>query len=100
MIVESFDSRTLAAMDFALERACETLAVGGKHETRRYIARKILACARRGDTTLVGLTEAGRLAASEVGARAQASQRPAGTQPCARPPASSRTDPATNQMAR
>jgi hypothetical protein len=67
MIMESFDPRTLANMDVALERACKMLPVGAEeHGCRRHIAGKILACARRGDKTLNGLTEAGRVAATEL----------------------------------
>jgi hypothetical protein len=74
MIADSFDSRTLANMDVALERACKMLPVAAEqHETRRYIASKILKCGRAGDTSLAGLTEAGRIAASELRQRAKAS---------------------------
>jgi hypothetical protein len=67
MIVDSFDSRTLANMEVALERACAVLVAGSdRHEARRHIATKILQCAESGDKTLGGLTEAGRLAASEL----------------------------------
>jgi hypothetical protein len=73
MIVEDFDSRTMANMEVALERACKTLSIGAEqHEYRRYIASSILECAQRGEATLGSLTEAGRLAASELGARAKA----------------------------
>jgi hypothetical protein len=73
MITEDFDSRTIANMEVALERACKMLPIGAEqHEYRRYLARSILACAQRGDTTLGGLTEAGRVAASELCARATA----------------------------
>jgi hypothetical protein len=74
MIADSFDSRTLATMEVALDRACRLLDTGAEqHKTRRYIASKILACAKQGDTSLGGLTEAGRIAASEICARAKAS---------------------------
>jgi hypothetical protein len=67
MITESFDSKTLSNMEVALDRACEALSVGaGEHGARRHIASGILACAKRGDRTLGGLTEAGRAAASEL----------------------------------
>ena len=67
MIVDSFDSRTLANMEVALERACKVLAVGGdQHDARRHIATKILKCAESGNKTLGGLTEAGRVAATEL----------------------------------
>jgi hypothetical protein len=67
MIADSFDSRTLANMEVALERACKVLAVGSdQHDARRHIATKILECAESGDKTLGGLTEAGRVAATEL----------------------------------
>jgi hypothetical protein len=67
MIAESFDSRTLANMEVALERACKLLAVGGEeHAARRHIASKILKCAKHGGKTLTSLTEAGLVAASEL----------------------------------
>jgi hypothetical protein len=67
LITENFDSRTLASMEVALERACQTLSIGAAdHEFRRHVANKIIECAERGDRTLGGLTEAGRVAASEL----------------------------------
>jgi hypothetical protein len=70
MITDSFDSRTLANMEVALERACKLLAAGSdRHDARRYIATQILQCAESGDKTLGGLTEAGRAAAIELCAR-------------------------------
>jgi hypothetical protein len=70
MITDSFDSRTLANMEVALERACKLLAAGSdRHDARRYIATKILQCAESGDKTLGSLTEAGRAAAIELCAR-------------------------------
>ncbi len=67
MIAESFDSRTLANMEVALERACEGLSIGAEdHRVRRRIANKILKCAGSGDKTLGGLTAAGRAAATEL----------------------------------
>ncbi len=67
MIAESFDSRTVANMEVALERACKLLAAEKEqHSSRRHIASKILERAESGDRTLGGLTEAGRAAASEL----------------------------------
>jgi len=67
MIADSFDPRTLANMEVALERACKVLAIGSEeHPARRHIASKILECAQGGDKTLGGLTEAGRAAATEL----------------------------------
>ena len=67
MIADSFDSRTLANMEVALERACEILSTGAEqHDVRRHIASKILECAEGGDKTLGGLTKAAHAAASEL----------------------------------
>ena len=75
MIADSFNSRTLATMEVALDRACRLLHSGAEqHKTRRYIASKILACARQGDVSLDGLSEAGRIAASEICSHAKAAQ--------------------------
>jgi hypothetical protein len=60
MIADSFDARTLANMEIALERACDALgSESAKHHIRRRIARNILRCAKNGDMTLNGLTAAG-----------------------------------------
>jgi hypothetical protein len=67
MIADSFDSRTMANMEVALERACKALPVGSEeHSSRRHIASEILKCARSGDRSLTGLTEAGLVAATEL----------------------------------
>ena len=67
VIADSFDSRTRANMEVALDRACALLPAGaGQHEHRRYIASRILKCAEGGDVTLNGLTEAGGSAAHEL----------------------------------
>jgi hypothetical protein len=67
MISESFDRRTLANMEIALERACELLANGsGKHRTRRHIASRIVKCAKKGHRTLGALTAAAMDAAKEL----------------------------------
>ena len=55
VITDSFDSRTLANMEVALDRACMFLPTGSdKHRARRIIAAKIIECAHRGDNTLEG----------------------------------------------
>jgi hypothetical protein len=76
MIAEKFDSRTLANMEVALERACKMFpARAEQHEYRKHIASKILACAEGGDTTLGGLTDAGSAAATELCARVRHPRR-------------------------
>ena len=67
MLVEKFDSRTLANMEVALERASKLLKQRAEqHEFRRYVASRILERAEHGDKTLAGLTEAGSAAAREL----------------------------------
>lgn len=67
MIAERFDTRTMANMEVALERACKALAVGGEdHVARRHIASNILKCAMHGGRTLSSLTDAGLVAATEI----------------------------------
>jgi hypothetical protein len=67
MISESFDRRTLANMEIALERACEVLSTGSeKHRTRRHIADRIIQCAKSGNRSLGGLTAAALAAAKEL----------------------------------
>jgi len=67
MITENFNSRTVANMEVALERASRLLKQKSEqHEYRRHIASQILRRAEGGDTTLEGLTEAGSAAAREL----------------------------------
>jgi hypothetical protein len=67
LIADSFDSRTLANMEVALERACKILSIRAEeHAVRRHIASRILACAESGRKTLTALTDAGRVAATEL----------------------------------
>jgi hypothetical protein len=76
MIADKFDSRTLANMEVALERACKLLPAGAEqHDNRRYLAGRILLCAEGGDLTLSSLTEAGERAASELRARGVPAKR-------------------------
>jgi hypothetical protein len=72
MITETFDRRTMAKMEVALERACLLLPAGSeKHNARRIIARKIIECANDGNDTLASLTEAGYVAAMQLAASGQ-----------------------------
>jgi hypothetical protein len=60
MIEGTFDSRTLANMNVALDRVCERVANGEKHSVRRRVAKQIIKCASSGKTTLGQLTAAGQ----------------------------------------
>ena len=60
------DDRTKANMDVALEEACRQLPHGGDHGLRKKIAQKLLQSARKGNTTLSGLSVVARTAMSEA----------------------------------
>jgi hypothetical protein len=48
-----FDERTTANMTVALEKVCHVLPnSGGDHEMRKYIAKKLLQTANKGERTL------------------------------------------------
>jgi altronate dehydratase len=59
MIEETFDSRTLANMNVALDRVCGKVPHGENHVVRERIAKQIVKCASGGKTTLGELTAAG-----------------------------------------
>jgi hypothetical protein len=63
MIVERFDRRAMAAMEEALEKACERWPNGGTHRLRKRVAQSIIRCAETGNISLDALTEAGERAA-------------------------------------
>lgn len=82
-ISDRFDRRTMANMEVALDRALVHLTIGGEeHSARKHIASRILACAEAGDTTLGGLTKAGRAAANEISPSSGGQQRSAGREFC------------------
>jgi hypothetical protein len=66
MIAQSFDTRTLANMEIALDRTCANIPEGQKHTVRRYVAARIARCARMGQRTLAALSQAGQVAAAEL----------------------------------
>jgi hypothetical protein len=69
MILESFDRQTLAKMEIALEQACGVVLTGGqKHRSRRYIAKRIIACASNGHRELDSFTTVALAAAEELNA--------------------------------
>ena len=47
--------RTQTDMDAVLELVCRELPHGGRHEERKYIAERLIKCARSGRTTLEDL---------------------------------------------
>jgi hypothetical protein len=62
LIGEHFDHRTMAAMEVALDRACERWPNGGDHMLRKRVAQSIVRCAKAGHTSLGALVEAGERA--------------------------------------
>jgi len=60
------DERTKANMEVALEEACRELPHGGDHSLRKKIAQKLLHSARKGNTTLNGLSVVARTALIEA----------------------------------
>ena len=66
MIQGTFDSRTLAKMNLALDLACKGVPNGEDHAVRKRIARQIIKYARSGETTLDELTAAGQRAAARL----------------------------------
>ncbi|QOZ73157.1 hypothetical protein [Bradyrhizobium arachidis] len=74
MILESFDRRTLANMEAALDRICEGRPDREDHELRAFIAESLVRCAKQGKTSIGALTAAGEaaLAGRSIADRKQA----------------------------
>jgi hypothetical protein len=69
LLKDEFGERTISHMDVALERACKLMPdILESHKARKYVAQKIVECAKTHTTTLAGLTEAGRRAVAELAA--------------------------------
>ncbi|MEA2836452.1 MAG: hypothetical protein QOD89_1002 [Bradyrhizobium sp.] len=67
MITDSFDERTIANMEVALDRACERFPKQlASHEARKRVAARILQRAKGGERNLKGLTEVAIMAASTL----------------------------------
>jgi hypothetical protein len=66
------DERTAANMDVVIEQVCRNLPHGGDHESRKYIAQKLMQSAKKGNVTLVGLRTVASRALSEQSSRKSA----------------------------
>jgi hypothetical protein len=66
------DERTIAHMEAALEKACRKFPNGGDHETRKFIARKLKLSAKKGNTTLGGLSTVAHRALEDLSKRESA----------------------------
>jgi hypothetical protein len=74
MITDEFGERVIANMDVALDRACRLLPEKmADYSARKFVAEKIIECAKQHTRTLGGLTEAARRAVAELSADAKAS---------------------------
>ena len=70
--MKNLDIRTMAKLDVVLEEACRFLLHGGDHEFRRGIAHKLIDSARKGNTTIGGLTAVAQKAIAEANERKSA----------------------------
>jgi len=66
------DESTIAHMETALEKACRNLPNGGDHETRKFIAQKLKLSAKKGNTTLGGLSTVAHRALDDLPRRESA----------------------------
>lgn len=67
MITDCFDDAVVLNMSIALERVCRDIPVElRKHEDRRFVANRILACAHGGQTRLDDFIAAARCAVDEL----------------------------------
>jgi hypothetical protein len=57
--------RTSANLDVVLEEACRDLPNGGDHESKKYVAKKLMQSVKKGNVTLEGLRPVARRALSE-----------------------------------
>ena len=64
-----FDERTAAKMDVALEEAFAGVLHGGDHESRKYVAKKLIQSAGKGNLTLEGLRTVARDAFEQLSTR-------------------------------
>ncbi|SRR5258708_40105725 len=66
------EERTTANMDVVLEEVCRSLPHGGDHESRKYVAKKLMQCAKKGNVTLEELRAVASRAFSELTRRKSA----------------------------
>lgn len=51
MNLDEFDHRTMTHMDVVLEDICRALKHGGDHASRKFVAERLMECARDGHTS-------------------------------------------------
>jgi hypothetical protein len=64
--MEEFNERTRVRMDAALEEVCREMKHGGDHDSRRFVAERLMECAREGRTSSADLNNAARRALLEL----------------------------------
>ena len=64
--MDEFDDRTRANMDVVLEEICREMKHGGDHESRKFIAERLMECAGEGRSSLADLNSAARRALLEL----------------------------------
>ena len=70
--MSKLDDRTIANMEYALEKACQKFPHGGDHATRKYVAQKLRLSAKKGNTTLGGLNAVAHAAVQDLTKRKSA----------------------------
>lgn len=64
--MDEFDDRTRANMDVVLEEICREMANGGDHDSRKFIAERLIESAREGHRSLTELNSVARRALLEL----------------------------------
>jgi len=67
--MDEFDHRTMANMDLVLEEVCRQMKHGGDHESRKFVAERLIECARDGRTDLTDLNAAAQHALRDLMSR-------------------------------
>ena len=64
--MDEFDDRTRANMDVVLDEMCREMEHGGDHDSRKFIAERLIESAREGRTSLTELNSVARRALLEL----------------------------------
>jgi hypothetical protein len=64
--MDEFDDRTRANMDVVLEEICKEMSHGGDHDSRKFIAERLIESAREGRSSLTELNSVARRALLEL----------------------------------
>jgi hypothetical protein len=64
--MDTFDDRTRANMDVVLDEICQEMPHGGDHDSRKFIAERLVESAREGRSSLTELNSVARRALLEL----------------------------------